>query len=518
MKIQARIPGRSGCSGHGLYNLTAFYATIETGLEANNKDFRLRENGFRETETGRSECGGIRDVERQATVNGIRVEPPEAAKRILAQLHQAGYSASLVGGCVRDSLLGKVPKDWDICTSALPEEIRTVFAGEHLVATGKKHGTMTVVLNHEPYEVTTYRVDGAYTDHRHPDAVRFVPELREDLARRDFTVNAMAYDPVCGLQDFFGGQEDLAHRVIRCVGKPEDRLTEDALRILRALRFAAVYGFTLEKETDQAVRRLYPTLSLVAAERIWQELRKLLCGQAALQILLDYPEVFAHLLPPLKPCIGFDQKNPFHSYTVYEHMVRSVDACPPDPMLRLAMLLHDCGKPSVFEVDEKGIGHARGHQAKSAELAAGVLAYLRVDAKIRDGVLEIIANHDTLITCDRKLLLRRLNRFGETRLRELFLVQRADALAKSERLRFMAEEQYQDRVAALDALLAEKPCYTLKDLAVHGAQLMEIGVKPGPEMGEVLNRLLKQVMEGSLPNDREALLSAVRKELNACER
>ena len=290
---------------------------------------------------------------------------PQGARYVMARLEESGYQAYAVGGCVRDSLLGRAPKDWDICTDALPEDMQRIFRCDHLIETGLKHGTLTVMKGGEPYEVTTFRVDGEYTDHRHPDGVHFVTEVREDLARRDFTVNAMAWNPKTGVVDAFGGREDLARGVIRCVGDAETRFGEDALRIMRALRFASVYGFAIEEETARAIHRLKDTLQDVAAERIRVELAKLLCGQGAGQILREYSDVLFAILPQLAAMHGFDQHTPYHAYDVWEHTVRAVESVPANEVLRLTMLLHDSGKPAAFTVDENGVGHAHGHQMES---------------------------------------------------------------------------------------------------------------------------------------------------------
>ena len=318
----------------------------------------------------------------------------------------------MVGGCVRDMLLGKEPKDWDICTSAKPEEMQQVFADVHVVDTGLQHGTLTVVLHHTPYEVTTFRIDGEYTDHRHPDAVAFVQDVREDLARRDFTVTAMAYHPQEGLVDAFSGQQDLERAVIRCVGEPAKRFEEDALRILRAMRFAATYAFAVEEKTAEAIHAMYPTLKKVAGERVREELTKLLCGKDVRRILMDYADVISFVLPEMKAGIGFDQKTPYHKYTVYEHCVRATELVRPDPVLRWTMLLHDAGKPAVFFVEPNGRGHSYGHQKKSAELAAGIMQRLHFDNVGRDKILQYIEHHDIENSTERKILLRRIHTFG----------------------------------------------------------------------------------------------------------
>ena len=430
---------------------------------------------------------------------------PTMVQRLLSRLTEHGYSAFAVGGCVRDSLLEREPKDWDICTSALPEETRQVFAGEHVVETGLKHGTLTVVMDHVPYEITTYRVDGAYTDHRRPDRVTFVGQVDGDLARRDFTINAMA----CGMNgqilDPFGGQEDLKARIIRCVGEPEKRFGEDALRILRALRFASVLDFAIHPGTEAAIRKLYPTLEHVAAERIRTELVNMLCGPGAGRILRAFPEVITFLIPCLKPEVDYHQDNPHHLYTVWEHTVRAVEQVPPDSVLRMTMLLHDSGKPFTRTTDGRGIGHYKGHQAFSAKLAEKVMEDLRFDRESGERIVRLVEAHDIPLSTERKLLLRRLNRYGEKDLRALFLIHRADRIATGTRNPEHADEHCRELNAALDDLLAEKPCYTLKDLAVNGRDLTELGYQ-GREVGETLERLLNQVMDGEIENSRERLL------------
>lgn len=438
----------------------------------------------------------------------MQINLPDHARTILRRLNAAGHTAYVVGGCVRDALLGREPKDWDICTSAAPEQMKAIFADEHVVETGLQHGTLTVVLDHIPYEVTTYRLDGAYTDHRHPDGVTFVSDVREDLSRRDFTVNAMAYHPNEGVIDAFDGQADLAARVIRCVGDADRRFEEDALRILRALRFASVYDFSVDPNTACAIHALYPTLKDVAAERIRVELGKLLCGSGAVRILREYADVITFVLPELAPCVNFDQRTPYHRYDVYEHIIRSVGNAPSSETLRLTMLLHDSGKPARFTVDENGVGHAYGHQKVSRDLAEQALARLRVDNSTRDRVLLLVEHHDMPLSDDPHLLKRRLNQFSEETLRQLFAVQRADNLSKGTLPSDEVNARFDRLTQALDHLLATHPCVTLKDLAVNGTDLGRAGFPKGKLLGDCLRMLLDRVMADELPNDRDALLSA----------
>ncbi len=439
-------------------------------------------------------------------------ELPRGAIFVLNRLHDAGYQAYVVGGCVRDTLLGLAPKDWDVCTNALPHEMQRVFSDCHVIETGLQHGTLTVMYDHEPYEVTTFRVDGEYTDHRHPDEVIFVADVREDLSRRDFTVNAMAWSEASGVVDAFGGQEDLAARLIRCVGDPRKRFDEDALRIMRAMRFASVYGFAIDGETDAAIHELKDTLSGVAAERIRVELAKLLCGAGAGDILRAYRDVIFTLFPALGAMDGFDQRTHHHLWDVWEHTVRAVEAVPATELLRLAMLLHDCGKIAVFSVDDRGEGHFYGHEEQSVRIAEKVLADLKLDNATRDRVLLLIGSHGWPVTPERRLLKRRLNQLGEEALRQLIEVKRADALATGTKDPAAVEAHCRETLAALDALLAEQPCVTLRDMAVNGRDMMALGAK-GRTVGETLQWLLEQVLDEKLPNDREALLAAAQEHL-----
>lgn len=434
------------------------------------------------------------------------LRPPEDGLRIVKRLNEAGFRAYFVGGCVRDGLLGLEAKDWDICTDALPEEMAGVFGGWHVVETGLKHGTLTVVLRHVPYEVTTFRIDGAYTDHRHPDSVAFTAELREDLRRRDFTVNAMAWHPEEGLVDAFGGVEDLKSGLIRCVGDPRERFGEDALRILRGLRFAACYGFSVEAETAAAMRAMADDVRMVAGERIRAETEKLLCGACAGNILREYADVITAVFPTLRPMVGFDQHSPWHRFDVWEHTARAVAQIEPLPELRWAMLLHDSGKPAVFTRGADGVGHAFGHQKRSAEIAADLFDRMHFDVRTRERALLLITWHDCEMRPDRRLLLRQLNRFGEEALRRLIAVHRADRAAKGTQTPEEAAAWAAEITDALDRLLAERPCYTLDALAADGSDLIAAGMKPGRELGAALQAMLDAVMDGTVPNERESLV------------
>lgn len=428
---------------------------------------------------------------------------PEDIISVLGTLTDAGYEAWCVGGCVRDLLLGAVPEDWDAATSALPEETMEVF-GPRAIPTGLRHGTVTVTGPH-PVEITTYRVDGAYGDHRRPDSVTFTRSLEEDLRRRDFTVNAMALGLDGTLKDPFGGQEDLRGGVLRCVGDPDCRFGEDALRILRGLRFASTLGFAIDPATAGSIHRSRELLRSVAAERIRVELEKLLRGKCAREILMAYPDVLGVFLPEILPAVGLNQRSRYHCYDVWEHTVRSVSAAPAEPVLRMTMLLHDLGKPSCFTVDAGGNGHFYGHPAVSRELAAGILRRLKFDNRRRDDILTLVEWHDRPIARTEKSLRRALRALGETNLRRLLAVKRADNLAQAPAYHFRQQEIDQVETM-LDALLAADACVSLKQLAVTGRDMMALGLS-GPAVGQMLDGLLSAVVDGKLPNDRQALLN-----------
>ena len=436
---------------------------------------------------------------------------PAGADFILCRLFDAGFDAYVVGGCVRDSLLGLTPHDWDVCTNARPDEMQRVFADCRVIETGLKHGTLTILYDHVPYEVTTFRVDGSYTDHRHPDHVEFVTDIIDDLSRRDFTINAMAWNPRCGLVDAFGGQEDLKAGVIRAVGDPATRFNEDALRILRALRFASVFGFAIEENTAKAAFGLRDTLADVAAERIRVELSKLLCGKGAAEILRTYADIVFVILPQLRVMRGFEQHNPHHCYDVWEHTLHALPNVPPTETMRLSILLHDTGKPDCFTTDAQGIGHMHGHEFRSAEIALDVLNALRIDNATRDRVTLLVRSHHLSVSTDPKLLRRRLNQLGEEALRQLLQLWRADQLGKGTMSEEEIEATYAANVAALDALMATVPCFSLKQLAVSGRDLLAAGIPAGQRIGQTLSFLLDGVMAEQLPNEKESLLAAAKK-------
>ncbi len=428
---------------------------------------------------------------------------PKSVQNVLETLEAAGHEAWCVGGCVRDSLLGRVPGDWDVTTNALPGEVLAVFGGRAL-PTGLKHGTVTVKSEGESVEVTTYRVDGVYLDHRRPESVSFTRSIDEDLARRDFTVNAIAVNLRGELRDPFGGREDLKYGDLRCVGDPDRRFQEDALRILRGMRFAAVLGLDEDGATEHAIDRNRELLRDIAPERIQAELLKLLCGPYAKQALDNHPQVIGVFWPEVLPMLHFDQRNIHHCYDVWEHSTVALANTPPNPALRCAALLHDVGKPNSFTLDENGVGHFYGHASISCRLTDAMLQRLKFSTALREQILRLVEWHDRLIYPTAKGLRRALRLLGETDLRLLLDLKRADNLAQASDFRGRQEEiSHAERI--LSQLLEEDACFSLKHLAVRGSDLLTLGLS-GPAVGAMLNRLLDQVVDGELPNERDALL------------
>ena len=442
----------------------------------------------------------------------MKFDIPSGARHILQTLNGAGHEAYLVGGCVRDLLRGVEPHDWDICTSALPEKTEQCFAGRRVIETGLKHGTVTVLVEGEPYEITTYRTEGPYSDSRRPDFVRFVPNLEKDLARRDFTMNAIAMDLHGNLRDPYGGGADIKVGLIRCVGEPDRRFREDGLRVMRALRFAAAFGYDIEERTTQAVHKNRAVLDRVAAERINAELRKLLVGQNAGDVLRQYPDVFCQFWPQLGPLVTLEQNNPWHYWGGWEHTIHAVEAAPADMTLRLAMLLHDIGKPSCKSTDEKGIDHFYGHPAISAQMAEQMLRALKFDNKTRERVVLLVERHDAQLPPRSQVIRRWLNRLGPEAFFQLLEVKQADNVGQApEKVKSCLVELEEIRAKA-ERILLEGQCLMLKDLAVNGRDVIAAGVAPGPEVGRVLEGLLEQVLSGEIPNERETLLDRVRVE------
>lgn len=435
----------------------------------------------------------------------MHIQLPDKVHKIIETLEAAGYEAYAVGGCVRDSILGREPNDWDITTSAKPDETKRLFA--RTIDTGIKHGTVTVMLDKEGFEVTTYRIDGAYEDSRHPKEVTFTASLEEDLKRRDFTVNAMAYNERTGLVDIFDGLADIEQKMIRCVGNAEERFTEDALRMLRAVRFSAQLGYEIEEETKQAIRRLSPQLNRISAERIQAELVKL--------VISPHPDYFRtayetgitkQILPEFDICMETNQNNPHHCYTVGEHILHAMQETMPDKVLRLGMLFHDIGKPQTLSTDDKGITHNKGHAELGEKMTKKILRRLKFDNDTIDKVSKIVLYHDQEVGLTPSGVRRALNRMGEDIFVMLFEVQYADILAQSDYLREEKLQKLTYKKEIYEGICQRKECLNLKDLAVTGSDLIALGIPAGRQIGEILNDLLDIVLEEPARNTREELL------------
>ena len=439
-----------------------------------------------------------------------RIHIPEETKRVLNLLTSAGYEAYAVGGCVRDSLLGKIPHDWDICTSARPEQMKEVFSGFRVLDTGLAHGTLTVILE-TPYEITTYRKDGDYSDHRHPDSVEFVSRLKEDLNRRDFTINAMAADSDGNIVDYFNGYDDLNHGLVKCVGNAAQRFEEDSLRILRAMRFASRYGFEIEPETARAMYQKRNLLREIAAERIGSEFLQIMSGQCG-GLLEEFTPVLEVIIPEITPCIGFVQNNPHHDSDVWTHTIRAVKACAGGLTVKIACLYHDLGKPHCYSEDENGIGHFYGHAAVSAELAEKSMGRLRLESRLIADVVQLVASHDRILKPKKAIVRRCLNRLGEAQLLNLVYLQNADK--SSQRAGTEPPLDICQFKSIVEEIKKHNDCFSLKTLAVNGSDLIELGFAPGKAIGDALSHLLELVMDDKIENDKEKLLVRAKELLN----
>lgn len=440
----------------------------------------------------------------------MRFELPPPVKSTIAALEEAGFQAYAVGGCVRDLLTGTQPVDWDVSTSAAPEETAAVFHDRKVIETGLKHGTLTVLMDGLPIEMTAFRVDGPYSDFRRPDSVAFTRDLGLDLSRRDFTVNAMAYSPGEGLIDPFGGRADIENRIIRCVGDPDTRFGEDALRILRGLRFASALDYTIEAKTAESLLKNRGLLKNIAAERIQKELVKLLCGKAVERVLLDFREVLFEIIPELAPQSGFDQHGEIHIYDVYGHTVHAVASVPPEPELRVTMLLHDSGKPQCFSLDKTGAGCFHGHAAAGAAIAKRVMSDLKFSNKFAEEVITLVERHDLQLFDNPKELKKWLGILGETMFRKLLLVKKADTLSLSPAA-YPRLEKIDELGRKADALLKQGACLKMTDMKIDGNALINIGVPEGKTVGEMLGRLFDGVLEGKIENTKNALREAAAK-------
>lgn len=438
----------------------------------------------------------------------IRIDIPDKANFIIHTLQQAGFEAYVVGGCVRDSILGRKPQDWDITTSALPMQVKSLF--RRTVDTGLAHGTVTIMQGDEGFEVTTYRIDGKYEDGRHPKDVTFTPNLEEDLLRRDFTINAMAYNEDRGLVDLYDGLGDIERKLIRCVGDPMARFGEDALRMLRAVRFSAQLGYTIDPDTRNAIKLLAGNLKKISAERIHTELVKLLTSDNPMELREAYETgMTAIFLPEFDKAMETTQNHPHHCYSVGEHILHSVDNIEADPVLRVAMLLHDIGKPETIEIDEKGITHFHGHPAVGAQMAKVILRRLKFDNDSIDKISKLVLYHDygNGVEPNERLARRAVNKIGFELFPYFLKVRMADLLAQSMYMREEKLQNVEQWTKAYEKIKAENQCVSLKDLAINGHTLMEMGVKPGPKIGQILSQLLDEVLDDPALNSEERLKS-----------
>lgn len=441
----------------------------------------------------------------------VKIDMPEDVKFIINTLMNNGYESNIVGGCVRDSIMQRNPKDWDITTKANPEEVIKIF--DKVVLTGLKHGTVTVMINKEGYEVTTYRADGEYEDNRHPKEVKFVSSLKEDLARRDFTINAMAYNEKDGLIDYFGGMEDLSNEIIKTVGEPKKRFNEDALRMLRAIRFSAQLNFKIDENVLNAIKELKDNIKNISKERIREELNKILLSNPKKIDILRKCEILEYIIPGISKIYNFNQNNDYHNFDLYNHTLVATDAIESRIHLRLAMMLHDFGKIETKTTDENGISHYYAHAKESVKIATKILKDLKYDNETINKVLTLIQYHDC--TLKSKLSVKRmLNKIEEELFRDLIKVQRADILSQNP---VYAEERLLNLVSIerkLDLILSQNECFNLKDLRINGGDLIDLGFNKGKEIGETLKYLLELVIQNPKLNEKEELIKLAKEKLN----
>ncbi len=432
---------------------------------------------------------------------------PHYAQKSLEILEKNGFEAYIVGGCVRDFLMNKTPNDFDIATNAQPQDTKKCFEGYRLITNGEKHGTIAVVIDSEVVEITTYRIDGSYSDSRHPESVTFSKNLSEDLSRRDFTVNAMALDKNGEIVDLYGGRADIENKIIRTVGNPSDRFEEDALRIMRGLRFASQLGFEIESETSEQIHKKAHLLKNISVERIRDEFLKLICGEKAVAILRDYCDVTEVFIPEIKDMYGFLQHTPFHKYDVWEHTLNAVGNISCESVLRMTMLLHDIAKPDCFTIDKNGVGHFKGHAPLGAVKAKKILERLRFSNKETKLITTLIENHRDTYKCDADVK-RMMGRVGEDTFRLLLKVKRADDGAKG--VYFEKDKQRLDFAEKrLDEIIRNNECYRISDMKINGCDISNIGFN-GKQVGEILNILYEKVIFGELLNDKKHLIDCAK--------
>ena len=441
-------------------------------------------------------------------VLSMHIKLPDSVKKVIGRLEEAGYEAYAVGGCVRDSLMGQTPHDWDITTSAKPDEVKSCF--KKTFDTGIEHGTVTVRMDGESFEVTTYRVDGDYEDGRHPSKVTFTASLREDLRRRDFTVNAMAYSDSEGLVDLYGGSQDLKDGIIRCVGDPYERFSEDALRMLRALRFSAQLDFTIEEKTLAAISDLAGTLERISAERITAETLKLITS--------DHPERMEEVyesglsgvfFPEWDEMMETPQHTVHHRYDVGHHTIEVMKRVRPERVLRLAALLHDVAKPLSKKTDPHGEDHFVGHPELGADMARDIMHRFKLDNATIDAVVRLVRHHDERPAPTRRNIRRLMSRVGADHIPDLLELKRADILGQSDYLRQEKLDEVEKIGLIYDEILSAGECVTTSELAVSGRDVIEAGIDRGPAVGKVLKKLLELVIEDPSLNERDILLKKI---------
>ena len=435
----------------------------------------------------------------------MEIKIPCEVTKIITYLKQAGHEAFCVGGAVRDSIMGIHPGDWDITTSAKPKEMQELFKEFKTVTTGLKHGTLTIIIDHKPFEVTTFRIDGEYGDNRHPEKVEFTPDIKNDLARRDFTINALAYNSQTGIVDLYGGQDDIYNSIIRTVGDPDKRFNEDGLRIMRALRFSSVLGFEIEKETAKAIHKNKDLLKNISAERLAIELTKLVCGKNAFNVLMEYSDVLSVFIPEISPAVNFKQYGDKHAYDVWEHICHTVDTIPQDKILRLTMLLHDLGKVPTHKLNNKGDSTFKNHAFVGGEMAKEILTRLRYDRKTINRVSFLVGNHDFEPPETKIQLKHHLKNKTPEDIRTLLTIKKSDRGALSEKYRDISQGTAQT-LEWLSEIENNRECCTLKELAVTGNDLLNAGFS-GEEIGEKLDLLLNAVIEEKAENNKSCLLT-----------
>lgn len=434
---------------------------------------------------------------------------PNKCRFIFEKLQASGFDCYAVGGCVRDSIMNIVPKDWDFTTNATPDEISAIFNDYKLVDIGKKYGTICVVNENDAFEITTFRTDGDYTDNRHPDSVCFSADIRDDLSRRDFTMNSIAYSESTGFVDVYSGFEDIKNRLIRCTGEPVLRFGEDALRILRALRFASVSGFEIETETSKAIFECKDNLKSVHPHRMRKELSGLLMGKYAANILRDYAQVLSVIIPEIVPMFDCAQNNPHHKYDVWNHTLKALENSPQDEVLRLSIFFHDIGKPHTKSTDDKGIDHFKSHQLKSMEIAQSVLRRYGYPTKVVTEVSLLVRYHDERFRRQDESIKRVLSLIGKDLIFSLLTISECDMLGQSEYKRQEKLSNLESVRISTDRILGSDECYTVSQMKINGEDLIRLGYS-GKEIGIILDELLYKIIKGKLNNEYSDLISAAK--------